>query len=87
MNERGYEVEGIDISIGQVHCAKENLEASNTNARVQQGDATNIPYPDNHFDFAYAINILHHITNSDEQQQAFAEIRRIFSEPGNGRID
>ena len=48
---------GIDFSAGMVARAKEK------GLKVKQADATNLPFPDKSFDFAYSFKVLAHVPN------------------------
>jgi SAM-dependent methyltransferase len=45
-------------------------------------DASRMPYRDASFDFAYGINVLHHITDPDARARAFAEVVRVLRPGG-----
>lgn len=67
----GIEVAGIDISAYAIEHAKPELEGL-----LRVGDAAELPYPDDHFDFVYSINTLHNLT-VDKLFAALAEIERV----------
>jgi len=79
MRALGFDVTGIDSAAGQVALAARNLG----DARLTRvGSALSIPAPDGSFDFAYAINVLHHLSSVDEQRRAHVEIMRILRPGG-----
>jgi SAM-dependent methyltransferase len=41
-----------------------------------------LPFPNNTFDFAYGINVIHHILDSAERERSLAEIVRILKPRG-----
>jgi SAM-dependent methyltransferase len=45
-------------------------------------DAAKLPFDDETFDFAYAINVLHHVVDCDDQLQVFREIVRVLKPGG-----
>lgn len=64
---------GLDLSTTCVNvCKKRGLN-------VIQGDAENLPFPDNHFDFVYSWGVLHHTPNI---QKAIDEIHRVLKTSG-----
>lgn len=46
------------------------------------GSALDIPAADAAYDFAYTINVLHHLASMEEQRRAFAEIFRVLRPGG-----
>jgi uncharacterized protein (TIRG00374 family) len=78
IREHGHGVVGLDRSPGQVR---------QFHARVGPpaglvGDAVTLPFRDATFDFAYAINIIHHLPGRAEQARALAEVRRVLRPGG-----
>lgn len=78
MRELGYEVQGIDMSAGQVRFAARRLGDD----VVQVGSVLDIPAADGTFDFLYVINVLHHLNSVDDQRRAFAELFRVLKPGG-----
>jgi ubiquinone/menaquinone biosynthesis C-methylase UbiE len=79
MRELGFEVAGIDDSAEQVRLAADRLGAAGL---VTLGSVLRIPAPDAAYDFAYVINVLHHLPSIDEQRHAFAELMRVLRPGG-----
>ena len=67
----GVEVYGIDISSYAIANAKEEIKN-----RVQVGNATELPWPDKHFDLVYSLNTLHNL-HTYELDPALREIERV----------
>ena len=67
----GVSVQGIDISIYAIENAKEEVRG-----QLRVGNATDLPYENDEFDFVYYINILHNLFNY-ELEKAAAEIERV----------
>ncbi len=67
----GIEVNGIDISQYAVENSIESVRS-----RVQVGDARNLDYPDNSFDFVMSINTIHNL-DRDDCAKALTEIQRV----------
>jgi len=67
----GVEVWGIDISEYAVQNAKEEVRD-----RIRVGSATELPWPDKHFDLVYSLNTLHNLHNY-ELDKALREIERV----------
>lgn len=67
----GLELYGIDISEYAIENSK--LEIKD---RLQVGNATSLPWPDNYFDFVYSITTLHNLHNFD-LDAALREMERV----------
>lgn len=59
--EGGADVHGIDITEEHLRLARLNFELHDRKADLKLCDATQIDYPDNHFDVVYSNGVLHHI--------------------------
>ncbi len=80
ISEYGYEIMGIDNSALLVEKARRNNRNSNT--LVEIGDILNLKFDAKNFDFAYCINSLHHLKNSQEFNKALLEIHRVLRNEG-----
>jgi SAM-dependent methyltransferase len=67
----GVEVHGIDVSRYAIEHAKDEVKD-----RLRVGNATSLPYPDEHFDFVYSLNTLHNLHNYD-LEKALREMQRV----------
>jgi SAM-dependent methyltransferase len=67
----GVEIYGIDISPYAIANAKEEIRD-----RLQVGNATSLPFPDNYFDLVISITTLHNLHNYD-LELALREIERV----------
>lgn len=67
----GLELHGIDVSEYAIENAKEEIKD-----RLQVGNATSLPYPDNYFDFVFSITTLHNLHCYD-LDKALREIERV----------
>lgn len=65
------DVHGIDISEYAVEHAKEEIRDN-----VQVGNATDLPWPDDHFDYVMSINTIHNLP-CHELEKAIQEIERV----------
>ena len=75
----GVEIYGIDISDYAIDNAKEEIKD-----RLQVGNATELPFEDNYFDFVYSITTLHNLHNYD-LDKALREMERVGKKKA-GRI-
>jgi len=78
MGRHGHTVTGLDRSPGQVTQFLARIGPGS----ALVGDAAALPYRDGCFDFAYAINIIHHLPGREVQARALAEIRRVLRPGG-----
>jgi SAM-dependent methyltransferase len=53
-----------------------------TNVTVIEGDASDMPFPDAHFDSALSFTMLHHVPTIELQDRLFAEARRVVKPGG-----
>jgi ubiquinone/menaquinone biosynthesis C-methylase UbiE len=67
----GIEVNGIDISQYAIENSIESVRS-----RVNVGDARNLNFPDNSFDFVMSINTIHNL-DRDDCAKALTEIQRV----------
>lgn len=67
----GLELHGIDISEYAIENSKPEIKE-----KLQLGNATSLPWPDNYFDFVYSITTLHNLHNF-ELDAALREMERV----------
>jgi ubiquinone/menaquinone biosynthesis C-methylase UbiE len=67
----GIEVHGLDISEYAIANAKEEIKP-----RLRVGSATQLPWPDRHFDLVYSLNTLHNLHCYD-LEPALREMERV----------
>jgi ubiquinone/menaquinone biosynthesis C-methylase UbiE/uncharacterized membrane protein YbhN (UPF0104 family) len=79
MRELGFDVTGIDASGGQVQLATRNVGMPGL---IRVGSALDIPAADSTYDFAYTINVVHHLPAVSDQRAAFAELVRVLKPGG-----
>jgi len=79
MRDLGFDVVGIDDSPHQVARARSLFDRPDV---VQQGSVLAIPFGAGTFDFAYCINVLHHLDSAESQRAAFEELRRVLKPGG-----
>ena len=79
MSRRGYRMSGFEYSPGMRDQARRNNPA--LRERITLGSVTEIPHPEDTFDFTYAINVLHHLPSSAAQIAAVEEMLRV-TRPG-----
>ncbi len=79
--KNGYTMAGCDLAAGQIAAAKKFCDVNRVSADLHVASADALPFADNTFDFAYAINVLHHITDRAAFDRALREIIRTLK-PG-----
>ena len=76
------EVTGVDLSDGSLALANEKKEAAGvTNVNFMKRDILNLDtteFPDNYFDYAYSVGVLHH---TGDPEKGFQELCRV-TKPG-----
>ena len=82
MARLGYRISGCDLSAGQIDRARAYAERKGVRVEFQVAAASRLPYGDGTFDFAYAINVFHHITTPQAHRQAFLEVVRVLKPGG-----
>ena len=81
LSEAGYEVYGIDQSLGMLKQAEKNASRFGVSPTFMLGDAENLAFTDESFDVVIARNITYALSNPE---QAFREWLRILKR--NGKI-
>ncbi len=76
---RGYSVVGLDLSHNLLRHARRQ------GVPVVCGSAVVMPFPDETFDFAVVVGVLHHLPSAELQHQAIAEICRVLK-PGGALV-
>lgn len=79
--QQGFQMAGCDLTAGQIQQARAHCERIGVTADLTPAPAERLPYADATFDFAYTINVIHHITDPAQQIQALREIVRVLK-PG-----
>jgi len=77
----GYHMLGIDRSEQQLHCAAERAKERGLALDLRVASVTALPFADGSFDFAYAINMFHHIPK-EEIDHALSEVVRVLRPKG-----
>ncbi|MEM3543755.1 MAG: class I SAM-dependent methyltransferase [Candidatus Micrarchaeia archaeon] len=81
--EKGFDWYGIDFSKEMINIAIENFKRKNIDVkgRLKVGDMTELPFPDESFDYIISIASFHHIPK-EEQLKAIKEMKRVLKENG-----
>jgi len=83
MADAGYAVTACDASPLQMSQAQGSLEGAGKAMALAVADARALPYADASFDFAYAVNVLHHVEAPGGRQRALEEIVRVLRPGGS----
>ena len=70
---------GMDLTSAAVHLTQRRLRLFDLSGSVLEGDAENLPFEDETFDFVYSHGVLHH---TPDTQRAFDEIYRVLRTGG-----
>ncbi|NIQ01739.1 MAG: methyltransferase domain-containing protein [Nitrospinaceae bacterium] len=76
---RGGVMHGIDLIPKNIEITRERFRLFDKETRLTQGDAENLPYPDNSMDFVYSFGVLHH---SPDTEKTINEIHRVLKPGG-----
>ncbi|HKO94303.1 MAG TPA: flippase-like domain-containing protein, partial [Polyangiaceae bacterium] len=79
---RGYTMDGVDLSEGQISEARRHCAAENTTVELRTYDGEHLPYPDASFDFVYSINVFHHVPGREAQTALMREVLRVLKPQG-----
>jgi ubiquinone/menaquinone biosynthesis C-methylase UbiE len=77
--QSGARAVGLDLTDAGVALTRERLELYGLDAKVQQGDAENLPFPDASFDIVYSYGVLHH---TPDTPRAVSEVHRVLRPGG-----
>jgi len=72
---------GFDLSSAMLKHASERI-AGLDNATALKASVTAIPMPDGHFDKAFCLAVLHHLSTPESRAKAFAELYRVLKPGG-----
>ena len=75
LSERVHELTALEIDPRLASALRARLGAR---ARVVEGDATAMPFPDRSFTAAACFTMLHHVPSTEAQDLLFAEVRRVL---------
>jgi SAM-dependent methyltransferase len=76
LHREGAEVVGLDLSRQQA------LSARRSGADVLVASAVSLPFRSEVFDFAYAVNVVHHFENREQQRVVLRQVARVLKPGG-----
>jgi SAM-dependent methyltransferase len=79
----GAELYGIDLTPRAVDHTRRRLETTGNQSKLAVGDAENLNFPDETFDFVYSWGVLHH---SPDTPKAINEVYRVLKPRGIAKI-
>lgn len=82
---KGYNVVGIDPSLGAVKAAQRVCTQLGVSARFVVADARYLPFAPNKFDVAFSYSVLQHF-GKDDAKKALREVARVLKEEGASLI-
>ena len=82
MAGRGYHIDALDQSADQVSHARRYASERGCHVHFEATDAVRLPFADGSFDFAYSINVIHHVTDPLARGLVLAEIVRVLKPRG-----
>ncbi|NOZ10650.1 MAG: methyltransferase domain-containing protein, partial [Gammaproteobacteria bacterium] len=81
--KRGLNVTGIDLTKIAIETAKKRFDRKGIVASFEVGDATNLKFENESFDYVYSFGVLHHTQNTEASIQ---EVYRVLRKGGVARI-
>ena len=82
MAKQGFTMSGVDLSAEQVSLARKHAAAAGVDVRLETAGGQRLPFPDDGFDFAYAINVIHHVTDPAVRNTLWHELVRVLKPGG-----
>ncbi len=79
----GYPMSACDRSTAQARAARRYIASHGKSIQLLAADARALPYPDGCFDFAYGVNVIHHIIDPGVRRHALGEIVRVLRPGGS----
>jgi 2-polyprenyl-3-methyl-5-hydroxy-6-metoxy-1,4-benzoquinol methylase/uncharacterized membrane protein YbhN (UPF0104 family) len=79
---RCYRMAGVDLSEGQIREARVYATSAGSDVQFERIEGTALPHGDCVFDFVYAINVLHHVTDKAQRDTILGEIVRVLKPGG-----
>lgn len=79
------EIIGVDADPDVLALARKKIARAGVRVTVEQGSATQLPYPDQTFDRVISSLVVHHL-NSEAKRQAFMEVERVLRPGGEFHI-
>ena len=73
---------GVDLSEGQIREARAYAASTGSDVLFERIEGAALPYGNGVFDFVYAINVLHHITDDAQRDAILREIVRVLKPGG-----
>lgn len=74
----GFKLYGVDISGKMLELAGKYAEKYNFKANLTQGDAREMPFADDFFDYAIVVATLHHIEGEEKRLKVLTELKRVL---------
>ena len=82
MAGHGYSMTACDLSFGQTEQAGRYISQQGELVRLCVADASFLPYESGSFDFAYGVNLMHHLPQDGSLRRVTSEIVRILKPGG-----
>jgi 2-polyprenyl-3-methyl-5-hydroxy-6-metoxy-1,4-benzoquinol methylase len=82
MTQRGFNMTGLDLSIQQVEQARGYLSGKGMAGGLCVADMTALPFRKGAFEFAFGINVMHHLGDLEARVAAFEEVLRVLQPEG-----
>jgi len=74
---RGYSSTGLDLGLGAVDMARQEVKSAGVEATIVQGDLLSMDFPNNHFDGVLCFRVYHHFPDEVLRKQLIEELCRV----------
>ncbi len=81
-----FELYGVDSSVEMLKLARKYAEKFNFKVNLYHASVTNLPFPDNSFDWAISVATYHHLKTGEERRTALKELYRVLKPGGEAFI-
>ncbi|MCB5285980.1 class I SAM-dependent methyltransferase [Desulfuromonas thiophila] len=77
LEQRGFEVTGVDLGEGALQAAREAVQAAGASALIERADLERLPYNAGQFDACLCFRFIHHLPTAALRQRIIAELCRV----------
>lgn len=82
INKAGYRINGVDASTDMLAQCNKKIRACAPNIHLASGEAAQIPYPSNSYDFVYCIRLLNQTDSSTYALNVISDMIRVAKPDG-----
>ena len=75
--EKGYQTTGVDLGVGAVHFAQEQVKKASIDATIESADLLDLPFTNAKFDAVLCFRLFHHLPTPTHRQEIVDELCRV----------